>query len=43
MVNFFLCVENEGTVLNNFLVEREAGDEDCKKSPLARVHAKSMP
>lgn len=29
LVDLFLRIQNEGAILHNFLVEREAGDEDC--------------
>ena len=39
LIDFFLRVENEGTVLNDFLVERETGHEDCDRNVLA-LHMK---
>lgn len=31
LVDLFLRIQNKWTILHNFLIEREAGNEDCKK------------
>lgn len=38
LVDFFLRVENEGAVLDDFLIQRQTGDEDYNKQlvPLSR-------